>query len=98
VKEIAMKKPKTVVDLLAVPNVCIEAYEARAQLLETRGKGTSRKKEDREFNTADRGDQRTEGTADTTASNPRSKKRRGLFSVPMTRRSGVKFTAPHGTI
>jgi hypothetical protein len=44
VEEIAMKKSKTVVDLLAVPNVCIEAYEARARLLETRGKGTSRKK------------------------------------------------------
>jgi hypothetical protein len=98
VEEIAMKKPKMVVDLLAVPNVCIEAYEARARLLETRGKGTSRKKEDREFNTADRGDRRTEGTADTATSNPQSKKRRVLFSVPMTQRSGVRFTAPHGTI
>jgi TnpA family transposase len=55
VEEIAMKKPKTVADLLAVADVCIEASEARAQLLEFWGKGTSRKKDDREVNTADRG-------------------------------------------
>jgi hypothetical protein len=30
VEEIAMKKLKTVADLLAVTNVCIEAFEARA--------------------------------------------------------------------
>jgi hypothetical protein len=30
VEEIAMKKPKTVADLLAVADVCIEASEARA--------------------------------------------------------------------
>jgi hypothetical protein len=30
VEEIAMKKPKTVVDLLAVADTCIEASEARA--------------------------------------------------------------------
>jgi hypothetical protein len=35
VEEIAMKKPKTVVDLLAVADVCIEASEARARLLES---------------------------------------------------------------
>jgi hypothetical protein len=58
VEEIAMKKPKTVVDLLAVPNVCIEAVEARAQLLESRGKGTSRNKEDHEVNISDRGDRK----------------------------------------
>jgi NACalpha-BTF3-like transcription factor len=28
VEEIAMKKPKTVADLLAVADVCIEAFEA----------------------------------------------------------------------
>jgi hypothetical protein len=28
-----MKKPKTVADLLAVANICIEASEARTQLL-----------------------------------------------------------------
>jgi hypothetical protein len=35
VKEIAMKKPKTVVDLLMVADVCIEAFEERARLLES---------------------------------------------------------------
>jgi hypothetical protein len=53
VEEIAMKKPKTVADLLPVADICIEASEARARLLESRGKGTSRKKNDREVNTAD---------------------------------------------
>jgi hypothetical protein len=57
-EEIAMKKLKAVADLLAVADICIEAFEARAQLLESRGKGPSRKKDDREVNTAKRGDQR----------------------------------------
>jgi hypothetical protein len=56
VEEIIMKKPKTVADLLAVADVCIEASKARARLLESRGKGPSRKKDDREVNTVDRGD------------------------------------------
>jgi hypothetical protein len=30
VEEFAMKKPKTVADLLTVTDVCIEAFEARA--------------------------------------------------------------------
>jgi hypothetical protein len=37
-------KPRTVADLLAVADVCIEAYEARTQLLESRGKKPSKKK------------------------------------------------------
>jgi hypothetical protein len=41
IEEIAMKKPKTVADLFAVVDVCIEASKARARLLESRGKGTS---------------------------------------------------------
>jgi hypothetical protein len=61
VEKIAMKKPKTVVDLLAVANICIEASEAQARLLESRGKGSSRKKEDWEINTTDRGDQKDRG-------------------------------------
>jgi hypothetical protein len=36
-----MKKPKTVGDMLAVVDVCIEASEARARLLESRGKEVS---------------------------------------------------------
>jgi hypothetical protein len=51
-----MKKPKTVADLLAVADVCIEVSEARARLLESRGKGPARRKDDREVNTAERGD------------------------------------------
>jgi hypothetical protein len=53
VEKIAMKKPKMVVDLLAVADVCIEASEARARLLKSRGKGPSRKRDDREVNTAE---------------------------------------------
>jgi hypothetical protein len=58
VEEIAMKKPKTVADLLAVADVCIEASEAWARLLESRGKGPARRKDDREVNIAERGDQK----------------------------------------
>jgi hypothetical protein len=59
VEEIAMKKPKIVADLLAVTDVCIEASEAWARLLEPRGKGPSKKKKDDwEVNTTDRGDRR----------------------------------------
>jgi hypothetical protein len=43
VEAIAMKKLITVADLLAVADVCIEASEARAWLLESRGKGASKK-------------------------------------------------------
>jgi hypothetical protein len=39
VEEIAMKKLRTVADLLAVTDVCIEASETRAWLPESRGKG-----------------------------------------------------------
>jgi hypothetical protein len=57
VEEIAMKKPKTVANLLAVADVCIEASKAGARLLKSRGNGLSKKKQDdREVNTTDRGD------------------------------------------
>jgi hypothetical protein len=58
VEEIAMKKPKTVTDLLAVVDVCIEASEAQTRLLESRGKGPKKRRDDREVNTAERGDQK----------------------------------------
>jgi hypothetical protein len=61
VKEIAMKKLKTVDDLLTVADVCIEASEARAQLLKSRGKGASRRRDDWEVNTAEQGDQKDRG-------------------------------------
>jgi hypothetical protein len=38
VEEIAMKKPKTVVDLLTVADTCIEASEAWPRLLESHSK------------------------------------------------------------
>jgi hypothetical protein len=62
VEEIDMKKARTVVDLLAVADICIEASKARARLLESRGKEPSKKKQDgREVNTTDRGDRRDHG-------------------------------------
>jgi hypothetical protein len=61
VEEIAMKKPKTVADLLTIANVCIEASEAQAQLLESRAKGPSRRRDDRKVNTAEREDQKDRG-------------------------------------
>jgi hypothetical protein len=61
VEEIAIKKPKAVADLLVVTDVCIEASEAQARLLESHGKGPLRKKDDREVNTADRGDRKDHG-------------------------------------
>jgi hypothetical protein len=50
-----MKKLKMVADLLVVADVCIEALEAQARLLESRKKGLLKKQqqEDREVNTAD---------------------------------------------
>jgi hypothetical protein len=57
VEEIVIKKSKMVADLLPVADVCIEASEARARLLESCGKGASKKKQyDREVNTNDHGD------------------------------------------
>jgi hypothetical protein len=50
-EEIAMKKPKTVANLLTVADVCIEASEARARLLKSPGKGPSRRRDDQEVNT-----------------------------------------------
>jgi hypothetical protein len=61
VEEIAMKKPKTVADLLVVADVCIEAFEARAQLQESRGKEPRRRRDDREVNTVEQGDQKDRG-------------------------------------
>jgi hypothetical protein len=53
VEEIAMKKPKTVTDLLAVADICIEASKAQARLLESRGNGPSRKRDGQEVNTVE---------------------------------------------
>jgi hypothetical protein len=51
-----MKKAKIMTGLLAVADVCIEAFEAWARLLESHGKGPSRRRDDREVNTVEQGD------------------------------------------
>jgi hypothetical protein len=57
-----MKKPNMVANLLAVADVWIEASEAQARLLESRGKGPSKKKqEDWEVNVTNHGDHRDRG-------------------------------------
>jgi hypothetical protein len=85
-----MKKTRTVDDLLAVANVCIEASEARARLLESHGKGPS--KTPRRSRTIKKSTRLTEEivkiveTVDITgiaSSNPRIRKRRCLFVVLM---------------
>jgi hypothetical protein len=61
-EEIVMKKLRTVADLLAVDDICMKASEAQTRLLESRGKGHMKKKQDdREVNTTDRGDRKDRG-------------------------------------
>jgi hypothetical protein len=51
-----------VTGLLTVADIWTEDFEARTQLLESRGKGSSKKKQDgREVNMTDRGDHRDHG-------------------------------------
>jgi hypothetical protein len=62
VEEIAMKKPKIVVDLLTVTDTCIKASKAWARLLESHGRWPSKKKkDDREVNTTDWRDRKDHG-------------------------------------
>jgi hypothetical protein len=61
VEEIAMKNTKMVTDLPTVVDVCIEASEARAQLLKSHGKGLSKRRGDWEVNTVERGHQKDRG-------------------------------------
>jgi hypothetical protein len=77
-----MKKYKTVPDLLVVNDVCIEASEARAWLLETQGKGTSRKKGDCEVNIADRGDHKDRGEHEYRDKQSSEQKRKRHFWCP----------------
>jgi hypothetical protein len=44
VEEITMKKPNTMANLLAVADVCIEASEAHAWLLDMHNNGPAKKK------------------------------------------------------
>jgi hypothetical protein len=98
VEEIAMKKSKTMVDLLTVVDVCIKASEAWAQLLESRSKGPSRKKDDREVNAVDRGDQKAAEIMGIVSSSHRIKRRRDPSDAPMTQRSGARFIVPQDMI
>jgi hypothetical protein len=98
VEEIIMKKPKTVVDLLAVADVCIEASEARAQLLESRARGPQGRRRIMRSTQLNEVIAWTKDTTDITTSSHRSRRRRGIFSVTMMRRSGARFTAPRGMI
>jgi hypothetical protein len=98
VGEITMKKSKTVADLLVVTDICIDAFEARARLLESRARGTHARRRIMRSTQLTEPITRTKETADIMASCPRSRRRRGLSSVLMTWRSGEKFTAPWGMI
>jgi hypothetical protein len=94
VEEIAMKKPKTMANLLTVADVCIEASEAQARLLESWDRGASRKRGDREVNTAERGDQKDRGGCRYRGKQYSDQKERRPFRHPTTQRSGVKSIAP----
>jgi hypothetical protein len=98
VEEIAMKKPKTIADLLAVTDVCIEASEAQARLLKSRARGPHERRMIARSTQLTGVIVGTEETTYSVVSNPQSRKRRCLFDVLMTRRSGVRFSAPWGTI
>jgi hypothetical protein len=91
VEEIAKKKPKTVVDLLAVTNVCIEASEAQTRLLESRDKGNSRKKEDREVNTVDQGERKDQGNHRYRGKQSWEHKEKRPFRRPDDAISGARF-------
>jgi hypothetical protein len=56
VEEITMKKPKIMVDQLVVVDECFDASEACTWLLDSWGKGSKKKQEDREVNTTGRND------------------------------------------
>jgi hypothetical protein len=88
--EIAMKKPKLVVDLLTVADVCIEA---RARLLDSQNKGPSKKKqqEDREVNTVDHGNRINH------QQQPTEQKEKSLFRQPVDAKKwcGIHRTVGH---
>jgi hypothetical protein len=93
VEEIAMKKPKMVADLLSVADVCIEASETWARLLESWGKGPARRKDDRKVNTAKRGDRKDHQDQEFHGKQSSGRKREDLSDDRMIPKSGVKFTA-----
>jgi hypothetical protein len=82
VEEIAMKKAKMVADLLAVADICIEASEAWARLLEPWGKRTSRRKDDQEVNTAAQGNHKDRGDHRYRGKQSSDQKEKGSFRHP----------------
>jgi hypothetical protein len=83
VEEIAMKKPKIVADLFAVADVCIEAFDTWARLLESRNKGPSKKKkDDGEVNTTNRGDRKDHGDHKYRGKQSSDQKEKGLCWCP----------------
>jgi hypothetical protein len=89
-----MKKPKMVADLLAVADVCIEAFKAQTRLLESRGKGLSKRRDDREVNTVEQGDQKDHGRYCYSGKQSSDQKERRPFRRPD---SAVKWCEIHRT-
>jgi hypothetical protein len=93
-----MKKPKTVADLLAVADICIEASKAWAKLLKSRGKGHQEKRMTRR-STPWNGEIRETAEDIGTAKNNSQIRRRGDPSdAPMTQKSGARSTVPMSMI
>jgi hypothetical protein len=95
VEEIAMKKPKTMADLLAIADICIKVSEAWARPHESHGKGPRRRRK------IERSTQLTKEIIKITAtavSSPQIRRRKGLSNILMTRKSGARFTAPQDMI
>jgi hypothetical protein len=102
VKEINMKKPRTVADLLAVTDVCIAASEAYARLLESCGKGPSKKNRTiKKLTQLTREITKITEITDITRTANNSlwiRKRRGLSVALMMQRSDARSVVPRDTI
>jgi hypothetical protein len=93
-EEIAMKKPKMVADLLVVADICIEASEARARLLESHGKGPSKKGMTGRSTLRNEEIRRTAEDTGTVENNPHSKRKRDPYGAPMAQKSGARSIVP----
>jgi hypothetical protein len=91
VEEIAMKNPKTVAELHMVADVCIEASEAQARLLNLAARGPRRR--NRTIRKSTRLIVETAEITDTVASSPLNRRKRGHSSILPMQRSGVIFIA-----
>jgi hypothetical protein len=98
VEEIAMKKLKMVDNLLVVADVCIQASEARARLLESLGKGPSRKRMTGRSTPQNEEIREIIEDTGTAKSNSHIRRRGDPSDTPMTQKSGARFTVPMGMI